>query len=172
MSAKSRADGRSRAAVRPLFYRSRLRDPSRPDKLAAITTGEREPAGQSRNARPTAVLFLDELRVQFETIRADRSTRRRERLEEFHAKLRRLRLLDPACGCGNFLVLAYRELRLLDLDLLRELYPAERVLDIRQLIHMPEYTAVVCSTSNARTMQRRLSHKTSICSMMRSVALS
>jgi hypothetical protein len=81
-------------------------------------------------------LFLDELRDEFRGICADRSTRRRARLEEFHTKLRGLHLFDPACGCGNFLVLAYRELRLLELDLLRELYAGERVLDIRQLIHV------------------------------------
>jgi restriction-modification enzyme MmeI-like protein len=32
-----------------------------------------------------------------------------------------MRFLDPACGCGNFLVLGYRELRLLELEVLREL---------------------------------------------------
>ncbi|MCX6905575.1 MAG: class I SAM-dependent DNA methyltransferase, partial [Verrucomicrobia bacterium] len=67
-------------------------------------------------------LFLDELRAEFETIKADRSTRRRARLEEFQDKLARLRFLDPACGCGNFLVLAYRELRLLELEVLMELH--------------------------------------------------
>ena len=33
-----------------------------------------------------------------------------------------MRFLDPACGCGNFLIIAYRELRLLELDILKELY--------------------------------------------------
>ena len=43
----------------------------------------------------------------------------RNRLFEFHKKLRSLTFLDPACGCGNFLVIAYRELRLLELEVLR-----------------------------------------------------
>jgi type I restriction-modification system DNA methylase subunit len=83
-------------------------------------------------------LFLDDLQQEFRTICADRSTRRRGRLEEFHTKLREITLLDPACGCGNFLVLAYRELRLLELDLLRELYSGtdQRVLDISQIIRV------------------------------------
>jgi hypothetical protein len=67
-------------------------------------------------------LFLDDLRAEFETIKADRSTRRTARLQEFHEKLAKLRFLDPACGCGNFLVLTYRELRKLELEVLLELY--------------------------------------------------
>ena len=30
-------------------------------------------------------------------------------------------LFDPACGCGNFLIIAYRELRLLEIEVLKEL---------------------------------------------------
>jgi len=67
-------------------------------------------------------LFLDDLRAELESIKADRSTRRTARLQEFHDKLARLRFLDPACGCGNFLVLTYRELRQLELEVLLELH--------------------------------------------------
>jgi len=59
-------------------------------------------------------LFLDNLRTEFERIRGNRA-----RLLEFHKRLRRLNFLDPACGCGNFLVITYRELRLLELEILR-----------------------------------------------------
>ncbi|MBW7931196.1 MAG: class I SAM-dependent DNA methyltransferase [Gammaproteobacteria bacterium] len=64
-------------------------------------------------------LFLDELQAEFGKIRMRRD---RRRLEAFHRKLAAIRILDPACGCGNFLVIAYRELRLLELEVLRELY--------------------------------------------------
>ena len=67
-------------------------------------------------------LFLDELRAEFDGIKADRSTRRTARLQEFHEKLAKLRFFDPACGCGNFLVITYRELRKLELDVLQELH--------------------------------------------------
>lgn len=81
-------------------------------------------------------LFLDELRAEFESIRGDRSTRRKARIVEFHNKLRNLRFMDPACGCGNFLVLGYRELRQLELEVLRERHADEpqRVLNVRDLI--------------------------------------
>lgn len=59
-------------------------------------------------------LFLDELWAEFERVKGNRS-----RLLEFHQRLRRLTFLDPACGCGNFLVITYRELRLLELEVLR-----------------------------------------------------
>ena len=62
-------------------------------------------------------LFLDSLHAEFGRVRRDA-----KRLGEFHAKLRTIRVLDPACGCGNFLVIAYRELRLLELDVLREIF--------------------------------------------------
>jgi hypothetical protein len=76
-------------------------------------------------------LFLDSLHAEFERIRRDSS-----RLKEFHAKLGNIRILDPACGCGNFLVIAYRELRMLELDVLRELFKAnpEGHLDVSSIV--------------------------------------
>lgn len=67
-------------------------------------------------------LFLDDLRAELDAALADRSSRRKSRLIDLHNKLAKIRLLDPACGCGNFLVIAYRELRLLELDLLVALH--------------------------------------------------
>ena len=74
-------------------------------------------------------LFLDELRAEFERIKTNR-----KRLEEFHQRLAKLQFLDPACGCGNFLVIAYRELRLLELGILRELHKIHKsdFLDVGQ----------------------------------------
>ncbi len=67
-----------------------------------------------------APLFLDALHAEFEKIRGAAGNARR--LAEFHERLAAIRVLDPACGCGNFLVVAYQELRLLELDVLRELH--------------------------------------------------
>ena len=68
-----------------------------------------------------------------------RSRSNRNKLFEFHKKLRGLTFFDPACGCGNFLVIAYRELRLLELDVLRASLALERelkqsLIDIFQLL--------------------------------------
>jgi N-6 DNA Methylase len=74
-------------------------------------------------------LFLDELKAEFEKINA-RKTGRDPLLREFQHKLSRLTFMDPACGCGNFLVIAYRELRSLELAVLHELWDGQRVMDI------------------------------------------
>lgn len=59
-------------------------------------------------------LFLEEYRDRLERAWNDKG-----QLTKLHNELGRLRVLDPACGCGNFLVVAYRELRALELDILK-----------------------------------------------------
>jgi len=66
-------------------------------------------------------LFLDTLREEFEQIKRLRRGRA-QRLQAFQDKLAGLKLLDPACGCGNFLVIAYRELRRLELEAIKLLH--------------------------------------------------
>jgi hypothetical protein len=66
-------------------------------------------------------LFLDELRGEFKQLTERRDGGRRKALEAFHDKLSKLRFFDPACGCGNFLIISYRELRQLEIDLLKVL---------------------------------------------------
>lgn len=65
-------------------------------------------------------LFLDDLRAEFERAKALKAGRERA-LRALHERLGALTFLDPACGAGNFLVVAYRELRELERELLREL---------------------------------------------------
>jgi hypothetical protein len=66
-------------------------------------------------------LFLDELRDEFKRLTERRDSGRRKAIEAFHQKLSTLRFFDPACGCGNFLIISYRELRLLEIELLKAL---------------------------------------------------
>ena len=67
-------------------------------------------------------LFLDELWAEFESSKTNKA-----KLNAFHERLSKLKFLDPACGCGNFLVITYRELRLLELAVLKRLYGNDRV---------------------------------------------
>lgn len=60
-------------------------------------------------------LFLDELRDEFRRLQARRDSRRIPELIAFQQRLGQLRFFDPACGCGNFLIIAYRELRALEI---------------------------------------------------------
>ncbi|WP_094360679.1 class I SAM-dependent DNA methyltransferase [Mycobacterium marinum] len=59
-------------------------------------------------------LFLDEYRN-----RLDAAWHNKGQLTKLHNDVAQLRFLDPACGCGNFLIVAYRELRALELDILK-----------------------------------------------------
>lgn len=75
-------------------------------------------------------LFMDDLKAEFGRLK-DLKRGRDKALEEFHERLGKLTFFDPACGCGNFLVIAYRELRELEIALLKELHPSDqRVTDI------------------------------------------
>ncbi len=72
-------------------------------------------------------LFLDDLRAEFARLKTRRDSRRRPELIKFQEKLGELTFLDPACGCGNFLVVTYRELRLLEIEVLREIHPPDQL---------------------------------------------
>jgi hypothetical protein len=75
-------------------------------------------------------LFLDELWAEFEKVKSNKN-----KLFEFHKKLRTLTFFDPACGCGNFLVISYRELRELELAVLRASNASGQLsVDVHQLI--------------------------------------
>ena len=76
-------------------------------------------------------LFLNDLYLKFKKCR-----RNTKELAPFHKHLSGLNFLDPACGCGNFLVIAYRELRLLELEVIEALWGdiVSNQLDIDTLI--------------------------------------
>jgi len=66
-------------------------------------------------------LFLDNLKEELA-----KCSKSRAKLEAFHNKLASLHFFDPACGCGNFLVITYREIRLLELEIIRRLHGKQR----------------------------------------------
>jgi len=61
-------------------------------------------------------LFLDDLNQEFEKAKHDV-----RRLRKLNDKLRKMRFFDPACGCGNFLIITYREIRLLEIRILKRI---------------------------------------------------
>lgn len=63
-------------------------------------------------------LFLDELYCEFEKCKGNATA-----IQKFKEKLSKLTFLDPACGCGNFLVVTYSLLRKLELSVIRYQYP-------------------------------------------------
>ncbi len=100
-------------------------------------------------------LFLDELYEEFAKIRSNKP-----RLREFHEKLAGLTFLDPACGCGNFLVITYRELRRLEHKVIEQLHGKNAGLfetgehglvkvDVNQMygIELEEFPALIAQTA-------------------------
>ncbi len=70
-------------------------------------------------------LFLDELKESLA-----KAGRDRRKLRKLHDSIASLKFLDPACGCGNFLVIAYRELRLIELEILKRLNSGQQIIDV------------------------------------------
>ena len=68
-------------------------------------------------------LFLDELRAEFARILTLK--RQTTSLVKLQQRIGRIRYMDPACGCGNFIIVAYRELRDLELAILERLRDIE-----------------------------------------------
>lgn len=65
-------------------------------------------------------LFLDGLKDELE-----KAGTNKKKLHDLQDKMAKLTFLDPACGCGNFLVVSYRELRRIEMEVLGRLHSSE-----------------------------------------------
>ena len=108
-------------------------------------------------------LFLDDLRAEFQRLKGRKDHRRRTALEAFHQRLGEMKFFDPACGCGNFLIIAYRELRELEIELIRELHrdvadKTQRVLDTADLsrINVDQFYGIEIGEFPARIAETAL----------------
>lgn len=135
------------AALRRLVLRSCEFDWSRvsPVIFGNLFQGVMDPSEKRREGahytteqnimRVIGPLFLDSLRGELDGLLAGRrGARRRRDLERFQERLSDIRILDPACGSGNFLIIAYREIRRLELRAIAALHDAKnKRLDISAL---------------------------------------
>lgn len=118
--------------ISPVIFGSMFQavmDPERRRSMGAHYTSEKNIL---KVVRP---LFLDALHAEFAQI-LELKRGKLKALKEFHTKLGSLGFLDPACGCGNFLVVSYRELRELELlvvQALQEKEPKGQALDVKFL---------------------------------------
>ncbi|MCK4998403.1 MAG: class I SAM-dependent DNA methyltransferase, partial [Anaerohalosphaera sp.] len=95
-------------------------------------------------------LFLDELRAEFEHVKGLKSGKAK-RLDEFHRKIADLNFFDPACGCGNFLVVTYRELRLLEIEILDEIHQGQQVMgELLSLVGVEQFYGIEIEEFPAR----------------------
>ena len=74
-------------------------------------------------------LFLDDLQAEFEGAKTDA-----HKLTALHNKIASLRFFDPACGCGNFLIITYRELRRLEIEILKQQRVLSKKKDALQMV--------------------------------------
>ena len=79
-------------------------------------------------------LFLDNLWEEYGKILKLTGQNKKNKLLDFHNKLQKIKVLDPACGCGNFLIVAYRELRLLEIDVLFKYSQTQQAFNIESMI--------------------------------------
>lgn len=113
-----------------------------------MDAAERRAAGAHYTAEENILkvikpLFLDDLWAEFTAIKTGPKTGREGKLKAFHEKLARLKFFDPACGCGNFLIITYRELRKLEIEVLKELHPRDRnTREIQPVLNVAELSKI------------------------------
>lgn len=61
-------------------------------------------------------LFLNDLKEDFENARGNNN-----KLNQLLYRLKNIKIFDPACGSGNFLIIAYKELRRLEMEIFKEM---------------------------------------------------
>ena len=122
--------------ISPVIFGSMFQSIMDPDKRRSLGAHYTSEKNILKVVRP---LFLDGLHEEFQKI-LDLKKGKKKALEDFHAKIASLGFLDPACGCGNFLIVSYRELRELELQVLLAIKAETKgdtrflALDIRPLI--------------------------------------
>lgn len=112
---------------------------------AIVTPGKRSDLGQHYTSVPNILktiepLFLDDLRKEFDT--AWDSVKKLGNLLE---RISEIRIFDPACGSGNFLVIAYKELRRLEhaiLERLAHLTPSHNTLFTDSVISIEHFYGI------------------------------
>ena len=108
-------------------------------------------------------LFMDDLRTEFERLRSRKDSRRVNELRRFQRRLGELQFFDPACGCGNFLIITYRELRLLEIEVIREIRAAtgaseQEMLDVEwaSLVNVDQFYGIELGEFSARIAETAL----------------
>lgn len=112
---------------------------------AIVTPGKRSNLGQHYTSVPNILktiepLFLDELKNEF-----DAGFSSAKKLEALLDRISKIKIFDPACGSGNFLVIAYKELRRLEhaiLERLAELDPKHQVLFTESRINIENFYGI------------------------------
>lgn len=82
-------------------------------------------------------LFLDPLRTELEKQRTNTNG-----LKRLLLRLGKMKVFDPACGSGNFLIVAYKELRLLEMDVIQALLQCDPQSIFMSGIHLDQFYGI------------------------------
>ncbi len=98
---------------------------------AVISTEHRGTMGMHYTSVPNIMkviepLFLDELKAAFEDARANV-----KKLNALRVRMSNIKIFDPACGSGNFLIIAYKELRKLEMDIFKEIDQVNKTFSVQ-----------------------------------------
>ena len=108
------------AEINPDIFGSMIQAVVHPDQRAGLGMHYTSVPNIMKVIQP---LFLDELNVEF-----SKSTNEPKKLYKLLSRLEEIRIFDPACGSGNFLIIAYKELRLFEIKILRKLLELQKML--------------------------------------------
>lgn len=114
--------------ISPAIFGSLFQSVMNPDERRALGAHYTEETNILKVVNP---LFLDGIKEELEKARGNA-----RKLDALHDKLSKMKFLDPACGCGNFLVIAYRELRLIEIEILKEKNGKEHVQQVLDISHL------------------------------------
>lgn len=101
------------AAINPDIFGSMIQ--------AVVTPEHRGGMGMHYTSVPNIMkviepLFLNELKEEFENAKGNL-----KKINELLKRIWRIKIFDPACGSGNFLIIAYKELRKLEMAIFKEI---------------------------------------------------
>jgi hypothetical protein len=91
---------------------------------AVVTAEHRGGLGMHYTSVPNIMkviepLFLNDLRETF--TKAHDGRYEKNDLKELRGRISKLKIFDPACGSGNFLIIAYKELRKLEMEVIQRM---------------------------------------------------
>jgi hypothetical protein len=101
------------SSINPDIFGSMIQSVIDPDQRSCLGMHYTSVTNIMKVIRP---LFLDDLDRELE-----KSRNHKRKLEELYDRLGKIKVFDPACGSGNFLIIAYKELRRFEIQLLKYL---------------------------------------------------
>ena len=101
------------AEINPDIFGSMIQAVVHPDQRAGLGMHYTSVTNIMKVIEP---LFLSELKEEFEKAKSSKP-----KLKKLHERINNIKIFVPACGSGNFLIIAYKELRFLEIQILKEL---------------------------------------------------